>query len=509
MKNLIKLILSIITIYFSGCSSHAVYEANILPHMLALDRHGKKDCLVRVEIPDVDSTKLKDINCPEDRNDQDDKIIDKHIKRIIDELEDTISKNDKVELLLFVHGGMVSKEKALEETKQILFNIGLDNIARKQSGRSYIYPIFVNWESGMDEAYLDHLYRIRQGSESNVLGFISSPLYLIADFGRAFSRIPVTYGYQGWNAVKHISVENAQEVKEMNSTFYTDNSHDGHGIWLGVDNTSNLKKWMEKSTYLVPGAVKLITTPMLDMVGKSGWDNMLRRTKLLFRSSIDYNKFDEPSAIDPFNSSTIQSLGYRNSNGGLSKLMRALQQPQFRKYQQSKKLSVTLIGHSMGAIVMSELLRRFSDDNKDLTYSEIVYMAAACTIRDFEEAVIPYLSKHKETNFYNLTLHPIAEENENVFIDILPRGSLLVWIDDFASTPATRDDLTLGRWNNAKIEWSFIPKDVRKQITLKAFGIEDPSTNLGKGNKIPQKHGEFNDIDTYFWRPEFWHAPKN
>jgi len=92
MKNLIKLILSIITIYFSGCSSHAVYEANILPHMLALDRHGKKDCLVRVEIPDVDSTKLKDINCPEDRNDQDDKIIDKHIKRIIDELEDTISK---------------------------------------------------------------------------------------------------------------------------------------------------------------------------------------------------------------------------------------------------------------------------------------------------------------------------------------------------------------------------------------------------------------------------------
>jgi len=246
-------------------------------------------------------------------------------------------KNDKVELLLFVHGGMVSKEKALEETKQILFNIGLDNIARKQSGRSYIYPIFVNWESGMDEAYLDHLYRIRQGSESNVLGFISSPLYLIADFGRAFSRIPVTYGYQGWNAVKHISVENAQEVKEMNSTFYTDNSHDGHGIWLGVDNTSNLKKWMEKSTYLVPGAVKLITTPMLDMVGKSGWDNMLRRTKLLFRSSIDYNKFDEPSAIDPFNSSTIQSLVYRNSNGGLSKLMRALQQPQFRKYQQSKK----------------------------------------------------------------------------------------------------------------------------------------------------------------------------
>ena len=375
----------------------------------------------------------------------------------------------------------------------------------------------------MDDAYLDHLYRIRQGRESKILGPISSPFYLMADFGRAFSRVPVTYGYQGYNAVKHTVVDDDKAVEVMNSQFYDDNSHDEHAIWLGHDKTSSFKKGLEKSTYLVPGVLKLFTTPMLDMIGKSSWENMLRRTRLLFRSPTDYKsgqektepstseRVDELLTIDSWNYPREQSYDYRSSKGGLSELMRGLQP--FREYQQinqqNKKLTVTLIGHSMGAIVMSELLRRFSDDKEDLVYNDIVFMAAACAIRDFEDAVIPYLARHEKTNFYNLTLHPVAEENENNYWDTVPRGSLLVWIDDFASTPATRADLTLGRWNNAKIAWPFIPINVRKQITLKTFGIEDPSTNRCMGYKMPQKHGEFNDSCTYFWWREYWQIPKN
>jgi len=26
---------------------------------------------------------------------------------------------------------------------------------------------------------------------------------------------------------------------------------------------------------------------------------------------------------------------------------------------------------------------------------------------------------------------------------------------------------------------------------------------------MPQKHGEFNDISTYFWLREYWQVPKN
>lgn len=419
MKISTKFILCLIAIVVSGCSLPIKVsdQADLFSHMLALDRDGKKDCLV-VAVANANLTQAADINCSEDDNDQDDKI-DIHIKRITNGLNTAISKYDKVELLLFVHGGLVTKAEAAKESGKILNEIEKDNLIRKKDD-PYIYPIFVNWESGMDDAYLDHLYRIRQGRESDILGPVTSPFYLMADFGRASSRIPVTYGYQGYNAVKHTVVDDNKTVDTMNSQFYGGNSHNKHAIWLGHDKTSSFEKGLEKSTYLVPGVLKLFTTPMLDMIGKSSWENMLRRTRLLFRSSTDYKSrqkkpeqfttewVDELVTIDSWNYPREQSYDYRNSKGGLSELMRALRP--FREYQQNNKLSVILIGHSMGAVIISELLRRFSDDKEDLIYNDIVYMAAACAIRDFEDAVIPYLAKHEQTNFYNLTLHPVAEE---------------------------------------------------------------------------------------------------
>jgi pimeloyl-ACP methyl ester carboxylesterase len=520
MKMLNRIILGFVFIIISSCSSSVkISHPELLSHMLALDRHGKKDCSIIV-MPSANANIYNDdINCSIDGNDPDNKI-DKHITRIIAGLESAILNNDKVELMIIVHGGMVSKKDAAKHAAEVLDKIQADNEKRKKSV-PFIYPIFINWESDMTNSYLDHLYRIRQGRETNFWGPVSSPLYLIADVGRALFRAPITYGYQGYNAIKHTDVLSDQKIEAVNKKFYGNTPQNGHGIWLGTDNTSDFEKGIEKSTYLFPGFLKLITTPMLDTIGKSSWDNMLRRTKVLFRSPSDYstkqNKlahFTMEQSNEEFTSADYKSkppFEYSDSKGGLSRLMQALRL--LKKYQRDSnkedknKLSVTLIGHSMGTIVMSELLQRFSDDKKDLIYNNIVYMAAACTVRDFENTLIPYLVKHKDTNFYNLTLHPIAEENENFFLDTIPRGSLLVWIDDFASTPATIMDLTLGRWSNAITAWPFIPIDIRRRITLKAFGIEDPFTNRGKGYKIPQKHGEFNDTSTHFWGPEYWHVP--
>ncbi len=129
-------------------------------------------------------------------------------------------------------------------------------------------------------------------------------------------------------------------------------------------------------------------------------------------------------------------------------------------------------------------------------------MAAATSIRDFENSVIPYLEVHSGTNFYNLTLHPYAEENEDFFHDFVPRGSLLVWLDDFATIPATPADKTLGKWNNAIKYWqSYIPENIKKRISLKGFGVvADTNSNTTD----PQKHGEFNDSKFKFWNRSFW-----
>jgi pimeloyl-ACP methyl ester carboxylesterase len=69
-----------------------------------------------------------------------------------------------------------------------------------------------------------------------------------------------------------------------------------------------------------------------------------------------------------------------------------------------------LVGHSMGAIIVNEIVRHYGEK---LPISHIVYMAAACSIRDYEDSVWPYLrlgeSQKAETYVHHLMLHPSAE----------------------------------------------------------------------------------------------------
>jgi pimeloyl-ACP methyl ester carboxylesterase len=59
---------------------------------------------------------------------------------------------------------------------------------------------------------------------------------------------------------------------------------------------------------------------------------------------------------------------------------------------------VDVIGHSMGAIVANEALRNFPD----LRIRNLVYMAAACSIRDFLAVGSRYMKNH-DVQFYNLS----------------------------------------------------------------------------------------------------------
>ena len=136
-------------------------------------------------------------------------------------------------------------------------------------------------------------------------------------------------------------------------------------------------------------------------------------------------------------------------------------------------------------------------------------MGAACSIREFETAVIPYLKKNKKTNFYNLSLHPLAENREtNSFELLAPRGSLLTHIDNFFDPAAAFHDRTLGRWQNVIQATHIFPEEVKGQINLKAFKIRNqirPYTakyNINIGDFQPQKHGQFGSFG--FWKKQFW-----
>ena len=202
------------------------------------------------------------------------------------------------------------------------------------------------------------------------------------------------------------------------------------------------------------------------------------------------------------------------------------------KYKNSLKCAeITLIGHSMGTIVLNELLPQFPKLANKI--DNIVYMASAARIRDSERTLIPLLErsiarekkqnengngKKKKTKdgglrFYNLMLHPLADAREPVAFTAAPSGSLLEWIDEMYEHPETVLDRTFGKWRNVRVAKHIFPKDVQDRMTFKVFATTRNPSTPAKRRPIkwetgpnPIKHGGFNDHDMRYWCPSFWGA---
>jgi pimeloyl-ACP methyl ester carboxylesterase len=207
---------------------------------------------------------------------------------------------------------------------------------------------------------------------------------------------------------------------------------------------------------------------------------MIRRTKKLFRRHDEFNLYN----INEVN------VKHTPSTGGASILLDSL----ITYAAKNDNISISLLGHSMGASILTEIIAHYNNFHFD----NIVFMAPATSIKDFEHIVIPYLQKpeNKSTRVYIITLHPEADVRENTFYDILPRGSLLEWVDDFASEPTEFTEVTLGKWKNIIRASHIIPENVRDQIIIKGFGYINEMD--------PQVHSDFNDVKFKFWKTDFW-----
>jgi pimeloyl-ACP methyl ester carboxylesterase len=168
---------------------------------------------------------------------------------------------------------------------------------------------------------------------------------------------------------------------------------------------------------------------------------------------------------------------------------------------------ITLAGHSMGAIVCSETLRIAPS----LPVRNIVFMGAACSLREYRDSVLPFLEspEHTDAQMHHLVLSDWAEEHEkwpSAWFEIVPRGSLLVWIDSFLETPATLLDRTAGRYVNlmaaAHLDDSLDPS-VRRRITVLQFDSGPQQTP-----DSPQGHGEFIKC-VKFWKSASWDPKGN
>ena len=223
-------------------------------------------------------------------------------------------------------------------------------------------------------------------------------------------------------------------------------------------------------------------SPLVDAFGETAWISMLRRARLIFRTPEEFEEFKLPADSDRF-----------NGQANLSKFLRMLEAA-VGKNGSSTGYSITLISHSMGAIIANDIIRYFPN----LPYKDIVYMAAASSISHVQETVVPLLSRPgNKVSFYNLMLHPDADSREQTLGGIGPTGSLLEWIDDYYTDPSTMVDRRFGKWRNLFYIRTMIPKKAREHMTFKVFGFTRKLNN-------PMRPGDFSGTDQCYWRPEFW-----
>ena len=130
----------------------------------------------------------------------------------------------------------------------------------------------------------------------------------------------------------------------------------------------------------------------------------------------------------------------------------------------------------------------------------LIYMAAACSLSDYERAVFPAMLRNPEMEAFHLTLHPKGEVRETQFLNLTSRGSLLVWVDGFLARPLTPLDRTAGNFANLVLALHRTPNELRPRIHVKAF-----PTGAAAGEGIPTKHKHFTEVE--FWVDTFRRNP--
>jgi hypothetical protein len=439
------------------------------------------------------------------------------------------------EVVVYVHGGLNNIDGAISKAAFMT-----DYFADSSTDRG-IYYIGICWNSDLSPTYGEHLWSVREGLRQPGRAILSAPAAIIADVGSAIARTPLRVIDLLFNDVQTVN-PNGFTRHRVAEARYRQLKKDGDGLQVsrGDDERNTAGKAWDAASWVVTSPVKLGVTPLIDTLGVQPWKNMLRRTRTMFERETNFIPELEDEKLQALATSKAvtarklrEQLTY-TARAGATRLFCNYASDYFTAFAQQpnyRRPTITLIGHSMGAIVSAEMLHRAHFD-KPVPCDNVVLMAAACSINEFKNKIVPYLSStnaakgrraaEKPTQFYNLCLNDNAERGEKNpgKLDLSPRGSLLVWIDTLYQEPESENDRTFGRWENAILASDDIPSNVARNMTIKTFGrdrspdgrpIYTIAESRGRYLTEPTKHGEFTrfqpgrrDTNFAFWRPIYW-----
>jgi len=428
--------------------------------------------------------KLPNVADPAPSQAQDDILTQKedaYAARIIDHFKELRAGRPQLRLTIFVHGGLNTFDTAWKRAAQFSCDMLRDGQ----------YAVFIGWNSGAFTNYFDHLFRIRAGEYNPRRAVPTSPIVVIGDLARSIVNIPEAWyrtvadpaTVSTWYT-NHVEVEVARRIGNLERAGFRVSNQ---GPYRGVAG----------SYWTILNPVKLLTAPAVDGVGSGSWDSMLRRTDLVLSKPIAYEgrlpQQDAPAAAPtpPGVVPAVQKEAKEMVDTAVTRFLK-----EWLNDGTLADVPISLIGHSMGAIVANNILAR----HPALNFDNVVFMGAAARIKDIENGVVPWMRRPDRAGarFYNLSLDPYREISENEFYDFVPRGSLLHWIDNiFGEVNSFKDRTAGGWWNIVRTAADVFPESVRQRVYLTRFPI-------GASDKGPQEHGDF---DSYcFWRPAYWTA---
>ncbi|MGE0742940.1 MAG: hypothetical protein AB7O98_16510 [Hyphomonadaceae bacterium] len=452
------------------------------------------------------------------------------------------SGDEPVRLLIYAHGGMVFHEDAV---------LDAESLAPAMMADGYT-PLFLIWTSDPFTSYGNRLCCVMDGHEEPIWQGYFAPVRVIGDLISGVGRAPEAYGKQFLRFVDSLLPGISQRAYRLSGREYrTDRaylpaaceSREAESASDGWNNASVILPLYcdtddlnddarppggREVAYYANLPVRAVATGAQG-IGASAWDNMVRRTRMAFMASPEFvqqarylhdgvdcaafTRVGARASYAPTQAERDAEGGRRRESGTFQRFFERLN-CELSREPLAGRVEVHFYGHSMGAIVGDELLRRFPT----MPYRRIVYMAAADSIRDFSNAALPIIEDpSREVEFFNLMLHPMAESREMHGYGVVPQGSLLEWIDEMFEGPRSPDDRRMGKWDNIRDAYQYFPPDAMPRMTFRVFALqyetperfgsecqtmanpEDTEEPLMRCH--PTEHGEFNQYS--FWRERY------
>jgi hypothetical protein len=477
--------------------------------------------------------------------------------------------NGKIRILIFAHGGLVTHESAMKEAQ----------VAAPYIAQDGYVPVFLMWESGFLRTYTTSVCCVTDGEFQLVSKL---PLEITrpgTDIATSAARAPETLEKQWLRFRSTLNPADAEyylhriDQKDFCSpvgSYYVNEPprppSDRNCPSLVLpgfrgDNTGdylNGQKFYDPfgGSQIVYGVLtppRWVLTYLFPEVGAQSWNEMLRQTRM----SLAYAPSDglaqpfsgavvpaapKPSPCADISAQADTDVGepgvtpwsYKTAkerapdgDGGFSiffdRLSCELDQGDLKAYH--GRLEIDFYGHSMGALIGNEIMSRYPK----MPWGQVVYMAAASSIRDVRLSVAPALrwrnaqvTDDAHMEFYSLMLHPLAESQEQEGYGFPPQGSLLEWVDEMFERPRSVEDRTFGKWRNVRQTIRLFPGEVRPymhfrvfarqkvardQVEIEELSCAQPSPlNAATGGPNlpicnPTMHGDFTGMS--YWRTAF------